>query len=373
VLEALPEVRDQGFIGLLDQVRTSGEPYVARDALVRLDRTGTGVLEDLYVDFVYQPLKNADGSVFGIMAHAVDTTQQVLARRRIEALAAERAAMLNQIADAVITIDSSGKISFANDLARQLIPAVKVGMTPASAATNATRVDGSPFEPGTLPVERALRGERALDESWLMRMEDGRVLRMQGSASPVFDEAGNQLGAVLTFRDITEQHRLQQRVELERNRLNQVFAQTPAAIMVMYGRDHVIEVANDHYNRITGNRSLIGQRVRDAFPDLAGQGLFELYDQVYDTGKPYVGNEVPVRVARFGRVDEAYFNFVYQPLLGDDGKSFGVMTHAVEVTDVVRARKEAEDRAAELVRLTRALEQSNRELDQFAYVASHDL
>jgi len=99
--EALPEVMDQGFKDLLDGVRKSGKPFLAKDALVKVDRNGDGVVEDVYLDFIYQPLKDASGSVFGIMAHAVDTTEQVLARRHVEALAAERAAMLGQIADAV--------------------------------------------------------------------------------------------------------------------------------------------------------------------------------------------------------------------------------------------------------------------------------
>src|ERR671932_1053246 len=49
------------------------------------------------------------------------------------------------------------------------------------------------------------------------------------------------------------------------------------------------------------------------------------------------------------------------------------MTHAVEVTEQVRARQEIERKAEELAHLTQSLERSNQELDQFAYVVSHDL
>lgn len=87
VAEALPEVESQGFVALLDQVYTTGKPFVGREALVRLLRTGASELEDVYVDFVYLPLREADGSVSGIFVHAVEITEQVLARRRVEALA----------------------------------------------------------------------------------------------------------------------------------------------------------------------------------------------------------------------------------------------------------------------------------------------
>lgn len=372
--EGLPETIEQGFGDLLTSVRTSGKPFTASEMLVRLDRKGNGQLDDVYVDFVYQPLRDADGEVFGVLAHAVDTTEQVVARRKIESLAAERKAMLGQIADAVVTLDADGRITFINEVAKSIYPGLETGLTFAQqhGSVSLLRLDGSPYPAEEIPTARARRGERVLNEEWFVGSRTGQR-RIQGSAVPVHDEKGALLGVVLTARDITREHDLKQQVELERNRLKEVFLQAPASVMVTRGPRHEIEVANSLYVEMVGNRPLVGKTLPEAFPDLVGQGLFELYDQVFATGEPYVGREAPVRVERFGRVDEAYFNFVYQPLIGADGKAFGTLTHAVEVTDMVRARQEAEKRAAELVRLTQALEASNRELDQFAYVASHDL
>ncbi|WP_437735539.1 PAS domain-containing protein [Sorangium sp. So ce1335] len=373
--EALPEVVDQGFQELLDSVRQSGKPFVAHDALVKLDRRGDGALDDVYLDFVYQPLKDAGGSVFGIMAHAVETTEQVLARKRVEELAAERAAMLGQIADAVVTFDCEGRVNFLNDMARALYPELRAGATPAEQQERLPleRLDGTPYPAEELPAARAQRGERVIDEAWIVRSPGAPPRRIQGSAVPVYGDGGRRIGVVLTARDITEQHRLQKELEHERNRLNDVFLQAPAAIMVTRGPTHVIEAANPLYARVTGERPLLGRTVREAFPDLVDQGFPALYDHVLATREPYVGNEALVRVERFGQTEDTYFNFVYQPLIGEDGSAFGVMTHAIEVTDMVRARQQAEQRAAELARLTQALEQSNRELDRFAYVTSHDL
>jgi PAS domain-containing protein len=82
LVDALPEVVGQGFDRILDEVYATGRPFVAHDALVKIDRNADGLPEDVYVDFVYQPLHNPDGSVFGILAHAVETTDQVHARSR---------------------------------------------------------------------------------------------------------------------------------------------------------------------------------------------------------------------------------------------------------------------------------------------------
>jgi PAS domain S-box-containing protein len=74
--EALPEVIDQGFIQLLDQVYTSGEPYVGRSISIKLQREPHGPLEERFVDFVYQPIRDPHGNVTGIFAEGNDVTEQ---------------------------------------------------------------------------------------------------------------------------------------------------------------------------------------------------------------------------------------------------------------------------------------------------------
>jgi signal transduction histidine kinase len=312
------------------------------------------------------------------MAHAVETTEQVEARRATEALAAEREAILSQIADAVVTITPDGRMSFANAASRAIYPELELGKTfgEQSERLRIARLDGSPYDPDHLPTTRALGGEHVLNEEWLVEGPGGERIRVMGSAVPVTGSDAVLLGAVLTMRDVTEQHRLQRDVELERNRLADVFEQAPAAIAVTEGRAHLFKTANPLFRQIVGaQRSLDGYSAREALPELDGQGFFELLDEVYASGKPFVGNEILARFDRRGdgRLEDGYFNFVYHPLLDAAGSVRGLMMHAVEVTDQVLARKEVERKAEELVRLTNALEQSNRELDQFAYVASHDL
>ncbi len=84
VVDAMPEVAEQGFIPILDEVLATGTPFVAREMPVMLQRTPNGPLEQRFVDLVYQPLVDADGSRFGIAAHGSDVTDQVLARREVE-------------------------------------------------------------------------------------------------------------------------------------------------------------------------------------------------------------------------------------------------------------------------------------------------
>jgi signal transduction histidine kinase len=91
--EALPDLEGQGFFELLDRVFGTGEPFVGTEVPIQFDRRGDGVPEQAYVNFIYAPLRE-DGEITGIFAHGVDVTDQVRARARTEALAAERDAFL---------------------------------------------------------------------------------------------------------------------------------------------------------------------------------------------------------------------------------------------------------------------------------------
>jgi PAS domain S-box-containing protein len=86
VVEALPEVREQGFIDILDRVLRTSEPFHGAETPVMLARTPGAPLEQRFVDFVYQPLTEASGENVGIVAHGFDVTDSVRSRRQIERL-----------------------------------------------------------------------------------------------------------------------------------------------------------------------------------------------------------------------------------------------------------------------------------------------
>ncbi len=84
LLDAIPEIRNQGFIELLEHVLQTGEAWVGRESPVELQRTPGAPTEMRYLDMVLQALTDADGTRSGVVAHGSDVTAQVLARREIE-------------------------------------------------------------------------------------------------------------------------------------------------------------------------------------------------------------------------------------------------------------------------------------------------
>ena len=93
VREAIPELEKQGFLALLDRVFSSGEPHIGRDAELIIQRTPDGPPETRFVDFVYQPIKDASGKVHSIFVQGSDTTDQHVALDALRASEAQLRAL----------------------------------------------------------------------------------------------------------------------------------------------------------------------------------------------------------------------------------------------------------------------------------------
>ncbi len=88
--QAFPELNEESpVIRMLEMVYESGRPFQDEAFLVKLDRTGSGVVTDVYFKFTAEPLRNREETTDGIMIVAVDVTEQVTARQQLELQAAD--------------------------------------------------------------------------------------------------------------------------------------------------------------------------------------------------------------------------------------------------------------------------------------------
>jgi PAS domain S-box-containing protein len=70
VADALHDARDQGYVDLLDQVYTTGMPFAANGSRYAVQTTSGGPVSERYVDFVFQPIRDAAGDVSGLGGRA---------------------------------------------------------------------------------------------------------------------------------------------------------------------------------------------------------------------------------------------------------------------------------------------------------------
>jgi PAS domain S-box-containing protein len=82
LVDVLPEIEGQGFLRLLDEVQRSGEPFLGREVSVMLAREKGALPEERFLDFIYQPIVEADGSISGVFVEGSDMTDRVLANQR---------------------------------------------------------------------------------------------------------------------------------------------------------------------------------------------------------------------------------------------------------------------------------------------------
>jgi PAS domain S-box-containing protein len=140
--------------------------------------------------------------------------------------------------------------------------------------------------------------------------------------------------------------------------LREIFMKAPAAIATLRGPQHVFQVANPIYMDLVGHRDVIGKPVREALPEVEGQGFLELLDQVYSSGQPFVGRELRMSIARNGQLEDVFLDFAYQPLRDADGRVNGIFVHAIDITSQVRARQEVEQANRILLQQEEALRES---------------
>ena len=114
------------------------------------------------------------------------------------------------------------------------------------------------------------------------------------SFTPIHDEHGKVVGVLNQGHEVTDRILYERRRETELVRQRQLFEQAPGFITILEGPDHVFEFVNHAYVRLFGDRGFVGKTVREAFPELAGQGFCERLDQVFTTGERFVATGTPV-------------------------------------------------------------------------------
>lgn len=156
--------------------------------------------------------------------------------------------------------------------------------------------------------------------------------------------------------------RLTQRLQESQTDFKRLVAQAPVAILVLRGKDMIIDLINTQMLEIIGrDSSIIGRPLLDELPELKNEHVGKMLLEVFETGKESDGHEVPVQLMLDGHLETRYFNCSYRPLR--EGENIiGVMDIAVEVTDLVMARKHLEAIVSEKTVLEQTLQSNQQRL-----------
>ena len=203
-------------------------------------------------------------------------------------------------------------------------------------------------------IERALCGDATWSDDLRLVMErkgHPEETYFTFSYSLIRDETGGvggmfcacteTTGRVLAERrlhETTEALRASERAfREESDRLHALFEHAPGFVAALEGPEHRFTLVNQSYHRLVGDRDLLGRTVREALPDVEGQGFFEMLDRAYAKGEPAIGRDVRIVFQASPGVppEERYVDFIYQPILERNGAVSGILCQGTDVTDRV--------------------------------------
>ena len=160
--------------------------------------------------------------------------------------------------------------------------------------------------------------------------------------APIYNDNETEIiGVSVVATDTTDQVLAEQKVAETEYKFETLIRESDFSIGLYKGRDHIIDIANDSMLKTWGKKELvIGKKLEDALPELKGQPFLEILKNVYDTGQTYTATEDKIYLEQDGKLQAFYYNFSYKPLKNSKGEVYAILNFAVDVTDLVMAKKQ---------------------------------
>jgi PAS domain S-box-containing protein len=380
LFEAIPEAKNQGYEELLADVFKTGQSYAAKESTVTLPRKG--IVQKVYINISFTPIHEPDGTISGIMAMAIDVTEQVLIRKRLEesevALqkrVAERTADLQQQKVLIETVlaasldgiyalkavrEPDGEIAdfqylFANDKVAKLVNREVNQMIGASMLTLIPENKTNGFF--DLFCRILQTGETYRSETHFVFL--GTNYWYDYVIVPIDKET-----VVVTVEDITEKKQVVNQIEEQRNLLDNILKNSSNGISVSQvfrddtGTvvDAITILANDAAVKYIGlpRETYLSKRATEIEPHIIGSPYYQNCIKTLETGEPFF---TQYQMESTGRWLELTVS-----KLDED--------HLIHVFTDVTPIKEVQ---LQLEKYVEKLKRSNKNLEEFAYAASHDL
>lgn len=347
-----------------------GETFVAEQEF------GDPKRKRVFLELRFSPVRDRLGNLIGATQISSDISRRKKAEEAVLDSRAKLKAALNSMTDAVFISDVEGRFIDFNDACavfhrfRNREECAKT-FGEYSDILDVFTVNGEAAPVEQWAVPRALRGEIATNEEYILRRKDtGEKWVGSYSFAPIRDQQGSIIGSVVAGRDVTEQKRAEEALRASEARFRQMADAMPQLVWTATPEGTV-----DYYNRRVGEFEGFERHVDDAWhwspvlhPEDAERSV-QVWRQAIATGEPY---EIEHRVRR---KDGAYRWYLSRGEAARDASGRIVKWYgtATDINDLKEAQSALKDSEEALKRSVAELERSNTELQQFAYVASHDL
>lgn len=163
--------------------------------------------------------------------------------------------------------------------------------------------------------------------------------------APIYnDDETEIIGISIVATDATDKVLAEKHLAETEYKFETLIKESDYAIGLYAGKDHIIEIANDKILDAWGKTdAVIGKKIKEGIPELEGQPFLQILKEVYETGETYSATEDEVLLAKDGKLSTFYYNFSYKPLKNKNGEVYAILNFAVDVTDLVLAKKQIQE------------------------------
>jgi len=341
--DALPELKEQPFLQLLNEVYQTGVPYIAKEDKVHL--TNKGVLQTYYFDFIYKPLKDSNGKVWAILNNATDVTELVNARLKVKE---SEALFRKMIKEAPVAI---GVLRGPNFIIEQANAAILKIWGKTEDVIGLELLEGLP-EIKDQPFPDLLKGVYETGVAHygyetLARLERKGILEdcyFNYVYDPIRDNNHQVSGIMVVANEVTNQVRYRNEVTQSEERFRRLVLDNPMPTALYETEDIVIKLANQEMLKLWGkDESVIGKPIAEAIPELLGQPFIPLLQGVIKTGTAYHADQEEAVLMVDGEWKKSWFSFTYKPLRNVHGETYGVLHAAIDVTKQVQLQQQKDE------------------------------
>ncbi|MCL5746298.1 MAG: PAS domain S-box protein, partial [Acidobacteria bacterium] len=209
----------ESLLPYLEEVISTGRTFQTVDARFEIQRYPGAALEEIFVTLSSIPLYGPDGKPDRILTVANETTAAVRQREQLQRALKQNEAIIANMSEGLLIADPEGNVLSMNPAGLRLH-----GLDDSSARRNlrdfpelsVNELNGALVPAGNYPLARVLRGETISE--WELRITNTRkncAWIGSFSGTPIRDETGNIMLALLTFRDITQTKKVEQELRLE--------------------------------------------------------------------------------------------------------------------------------------------------------------
>ena len=351
LFESSPELED-GLKNLLTGVLTTGEPFISNEIPVQLKRKGK--TDTAYFNSIYQPLRDADNEIYGIILIGTEITESVNARKLLEESESLNRTILNNSPDCLKVLDLEGKIQYMN---LNGLCSMEVDDFAVLKNTSWSALWGEHERLAKAALTQALKGNIAQFSALCPTMK-GTPKWWDVLVSPVCKPGELVQQIISVSRDITETKKAEQEIKAARKLFELTLHNVPSAVYHLSSKGEILylnqlaaeQMGYDSIDEVLAEKDVYQFRNK----------LEERFDILNEKGEKLCADETCSSITlKTGKPAEVVVKFIHKkkgssfwlltksvPLLDANGEITNVFTACTDITHQKESEKEIEKIAA---------------------------